>query len=99
MTKAIEGSMHSNLNSLTALFSFLGFFIYTPIDIRRSSDMHMDLKWLVPGCLMYFLPTQLMAVFGPTLGVLLLLGAYKLVISSVLVFKPGETYKAYIRGD
>ena len=99
MTKAIETSLQSNLTYLTAFFSLLGFFIYTPIDIRRACDMHMDLKWLVPGCLMYFLPTQMMMEFGPTLGFLVLLGAYKTVVSLILVFKTGETYKAYIRGE
>lgn len=99
MRKAAEAAVQSNINYLTAFFSFLSFFVYTPIDVRRACDMHMDLKWLVPGCLMYFLPTQLMAEFGPSLGVLVLLGAYKTVVSLILVFKPGETYKAHIRGE
>lgn len=99
MTKAIETSLKSNISYLASFISLISFFIYTPIDVRRACDMHMDLKWLVPGCVMYFLPTQLMAEFGPTLGFLVLLAAYKTVVSMILVFKPGETYKAHIRGE
>ena len=97
--QATDEAVKSNFTYLTAFFSLIGFFVFTPIDIRRACDMHMDLKWLVPGCLMYFLPTQLMAEFGPSLGVLVLLGAYKAVVSLILAFKPGETYKAHLRGE
>ena len=97
--EAVKASAESTNYSAIAFTSLLSFALFTPIEIRRAFDMHLDLKWLVPGWISYFLPAPLMAQYGPTAGVLVLLGVFNTVVSLILVFKPGDTYKAFIRGE
>ena len=85
--------------SAIAFTSLLSFALFTPIEIRRAIDIHLDLKWLVPGWISYFLPGPLLLQYGPTAGMLVLLGAFNTVVWLILVFKPGEIYKGFVRGE
>ena len=86
-------------NASSGLLSFV---IFAPISIRRAADIRMDLKWLVPvwifGFIMPFLPEP-MTETGAGLGILILVGAYYWVIELILLFKPGQTFKEWIRSQ
>ena len=72
-----------------------------PIDIRRALDVRIDIKWIIASWIPIFLTSQMkfQNMISPGILVLIiLLYMYSGIISLVLLFKPGETYKAYIRG-
>ena len=94
--KWIQGNLFlENLLNLAALA------VLMPIDIRRALDVRIDIKWIIASWIPIFLTSQMkfQNMISPGILVLIiLLYMYSGIISLVLLFKPGETYKAYIRG-
>ena len=82
-----------------ALTNFLSLAFLLPIDIRRALDIHIDLKWILFSWAPALLPVQLMLQSGPMAGILVMIYAFCAVIQLILFFKPGEIYKAYVRGE
>ena len=81
---------------------FLGLLAFAPIEVRRASDINMDIKWLVLPWVIAFIPYQLfepMSETGAGIGILILVGVYSWVIELILLFKPGQTFKDWIRSQ
>lgn len=77
--------------------AILGLIAISPIEIRRANDLSINWKWIVPTFLSHFV------VFAPSTdlffvnGLIVLLNVYTFVIALILLFKPGQKYKDWVR--
>ena len=71
--------------------------IFVPIVIRRANDFHLKVEWLIPTYTSFLIPWNLIDDTSFGLALFVLFNIYCLVIGAILQFKPGETFKEWVR--
>ena len=74
---------------------FISLLLIGPIELRRANDLRLNYKWLVPVLFAFLIPSNFNS--GLSIGLMALLVAYNVVLSLILLFKPGQAHKDYIR--
>ena len=72
---------------------------FAPIEIRRITDLRIDYKWVAPGCLVFFMPWELIAKIDIGILFMFLFNGVVWVVELVLLFRPGQEYKDFIRSQ
>ena len=68
-----------------------------PIAIRRCNDIRIDYRWLIPVYVYFLMPWQLLPINGNGVGLWVLLNVYNWILSIILILKPGQAHKDFIR--
>ena len=72
---------------------------FVPIEIRRITDLRIDYKWIAPGCLVFFIPWELITKIDIGILFMFLFNGVVWVVELVLLFRPGQEYKDFIRSQ
>ena len=75
---------------------FINLLLCAPIDCRRANDIGLNYGWIAPGLLMFLVPGM---IFANAIGFAasFLIGLFVLVISLILIFKPGRAHREFVR--
>ena len=77
---------------------FINLLIFGPIDLRRANDLNMGYEWILPLLFLFILPAgSIISLGGIGVGLWVLISVYRLVINLILLFKPGQTFKEWVR--
>ena len=74
----------------------INLFLFGPIDLRRANDLGMNYGWLVPVLFLFIVPAGILISSGLG-GLWILISVYTFVINMILLFKPGQTFKEWVR--
>ena len=72
---------------------------FVPIEIRRITDLRIDYKWIAPGCLVFFIPWELITKIDIGILFMFLFNGVVWVVELVLLFRPGQEYKDFVRSQ
>ena len=72
---------------------------FVPIEIRRITDLRIDYKWIAPGCLVFFMPWELITRIDLGVLFMILVNGVVWVVELVLLFRPGQEYKDFVRSQ
>ena len=72
---------------------------FAPIDIRRVTDLRIDYKWIIPGCLVFFIPWELITKINIGILIMFLFNAVVWVVELVHLFRPGQAFIQYINSQ
>ena len=75
----------------------INLFIFGPIDLRRANDLGMSYVWLIPVLFFFVIPAGTLLSYGVGSGLWVLFSVYNIVINLILLFKPGQTFKEWVR--
>ena len=83
--------MGESLNTEDSIISgIVNLLFFAPIEIRRITDLRIDYKWVVPGCLVFFMPWELIAKIDIGILFMFLFNDVVWVVELVLLFRPGQ---------
>ena len=77
----------------------LNLLFFVPIEIRRITDLRIDYKWIAPGCLVFFMPWELITRIDLGVLFMILVNGVVWVVELVLLFRPGQEYKDFVRSQ
>ena len=72
---------------------------FAPIEIRRITDLKIDYKWIAPGCLVFFMPWELITKIDIGILFMFLFNGVVWVVEWVLLLRPGQEYKDFVRSQ
>ena len=74
------------------LMNLLGLAIFLPLEIRRANDINLNYWWIFATHIGFFIPDQVVGI-----AIAFIFSSYCVVISLILQFKPGETFREWVR--
>ena len=87
-------------SSTYPLGSLALFLVFVPIEIKRANDIRLKYRWLIPAFIGFFIPWYSINPLHQSsivLAIEVLFRIYCSIIGAILLFKPGETFKDWVR--
>ena len=92
----VEANTAPGAYALVFMTGLINLFLFGPIDLRRANDLGMNYGWLVPVLFLFIVPAGILISSGLG-GLWILISVYTFVINMILLFKPGQTFKEWVR--